>query len=575
MKIVRCDYQTTIEGCGIILSVTPGEGGGQEDVPEPDMVEGTLAEFIANTEGNYKKAYHLSAEVKSFKNGGQANDQYGNLVLTDGENDLIVYGSTATASALTWDNVSSYAFSNPKDFQSNEMTNAIAIGDTVEMKIVRCDYQTTIEGCGIILSVTPGTPVIPDENVRTLKYTGSTTTNMAATGNAELVNLDPTEFEVDADKGETTNFPGLNKAGDIRLYSLKSDEATGTGANFTVTYLQGTIESIKIDFKQNAGDCVVTVAGEEVDATEGVYAIGATSFNVMNGYKSDGSANTQVQINKIEITVAEGPVDPVQLPQPVGAFSGYMTAEGVNVFTHVALGNEAASVEIYFAQDNANNFKGQMTYTYNDETGLVTIALGGNYGNFTATYDPQQNALVNAGIDGVAAALLTNNGEATLQGATKFWNCDGTTEELRAQFIRRYRAKNASGWTIDNNEEHTDRIASDTTNYVGGTGAMSIRPYPGDGNAIGLSLKDDFAEKTTFKNIGFWVYNSSDTDIVLRTWVFQQTGLSGAAEIGNMTAKANGWTYCRMGFNYGMYNFNVSNWNGSSNALVFDNIALF
>ena len=159
--------------------------------------------------------------------------------------------------------------------------------------------------------------------------------------------------------------------------------------------------------------------------------------------------------------------------------------------------------------------------------------------------------------------------------ADNYWNCDGTTEELRNQFIRRYRANGASSWTVDNNEEHTDRIVRDETNFVSGTGAMSVRPYSGSTNAVGLSLKNDFAEAKALKNIGFWVYNSSDTDIALRTFVFKSTGLTNHAEIGGLTAKANGWTYCRMGFDYSIYNFNISNWNGSANALVFDDIVLF
>ena len=116
----------------------------------------------------------------------------------------------------------------------------------------------------------------------------------------------------------------------------------------------------------------------------------------------------------------------------------------------------------------------------------------------------------------------------------------------------------------------------DETNFVGGTGAMSVRPYGGTNNVVGLSMLNDLETATAYKNIGFWVYNSSENDITLRTWVYNSTGLSGAQEIGNLTAKAGGWTYCCMGFNYGaIYNFNISNWNGSANALVFDDICLF
>lgn len=253
---------------------------------------------------------------------------------------------------------------------------------------------------------------------------------------------------------------------------------------------------------------------------------------------------------------------------PVGNFSGFaIGADDSNIFTVVALANEMAYVEV------GSLLKVQTTYNYEPGMKLVTIKVAEGV-VVTGTFDGEK--LVNVGVTGDAAAMLKNNNEITLNGAAKYWNLDGTTEELRAQFIRRYRAAGASAWTVDNNEDHTDRIVRDEVHFVGGTGAMSIRPYSGSTNAVGLSLKSDFETATAYKNIGFWIYNSSNADIALRTWVYVQTGLNGAKEIGKLTAKAGGWTFCRMGFDYGaIYNFNVSNWNGSANALVFDNISLF
>ncbi len=120
-----------------IIASEKGQGG--ETVPEPSVTNCTLAEFIANTEGNYKKAFHFSAQVKSV-----TGDQYGNMYLTDGTNDLRVYGSTATTNALAWNDADAYIFNNPKDFLTNTTTNVIQAGDTVEVKFVRCDYNTTI-----------------------------------------------------------------------------------------------------------------------------------------------------------------------------------------------------------------------------------------------------------------------------------------------------------------------------------------------------------------------------------------------------------------------------------------------
>lgn len=158
MKMIRADYKGTVQGTGIITNVEGGGGGG-DTVPEPAVETKTLAEFIA-LENSKAKAYNVTFEVKSFKNGATTNDKYGNMVATDGTNDLVIYGATMTASALAWNNADAYAFSNPQDFQSNATSNAIAIGDTLTMKMIRCDYTkdgvTTIEGCGVITNIVPG-----------------------------------------------------------------------------------------------------------------------------------------------------------------------------------------------------------------------------------------------------------------------------------------------------------------------------------------------------------------------------------------------------------------------------------
>ena len=182
---------------------------------------------------------------------------------------------------------------------ANGVITAVAAGNAV---ITARFSETVYAECAV--TVTGGAPSVLKA---TLKYSGTTTTNMAATGNAATVGLDATLFSVDADKGEQNNFPGLNKAGDIRLYSLKSADATGNGASFTVTIASGyVIDSIKVDYKQASEDARVYAGSTLVTGNdEFEYDINASSFKIQNGYKSDGTANTQVQINKVEISYRE------------------------------------------------------------------------------------------------------------------------------------------------------------------------------------------------------------------------------------------------------------------------------
>ena len=128
----------------------------------------------------------------------------------------------------------------------------------------------------------------------TMKYTGSTTTNMTGENDAALVGHDASAWSVVGAKGAHEQFPGLNKAGDIRLYW----KAEG-GSTITVTSLTGaTINSIKITFTgETYSNISVTVGGKAVSGTGGAYDINSTSFVL-------GNANTEsVQVRFTELVI--------------------------------------------------------------------------------------------------------------------------------------------------------------------------------------------------------------------------------------------------------------------------------
>ena len=137
----------------------------------------------------------------------------------------------------------------------------------------------------------------------TMKYSGDATTNMTGENDAALLGLDADAWSVVGDKGANSNMPGLNKAGDFRLYW----SATG-GNTITVQSLaQETINSIAITFTgATYGNVSVTVDGNAVTGTDGVYDINSTSFVLGNA----NTSNTQVRISEIVITYGEaGQVD--------------------------------------------------------------------------------------------------------------------------------------------------------------------------------------------------------------------------------------------------------------------------
>ena len=133
-----------------------------------------------------------------------------------------------------------------------------------------------------------------DSLTATLSFSGTVTTNMTPSGNAESVNLDPVVFNVDADKGGNGNFPGLNKAGHIRLYA-----SSGNGNTITISVNSGyVIDSIEINFGGTISDLSIN-GGESFSPT----ANGSKTVNVSStsvSLKNVGTA--QCYIVSIVIT---------------------------------------------------------------------------------------------------------------------------------------------------------------------------------------------------------------------------------------------------------------------------------
>ncbi len=127
----------------------------------------------------------------------------------------------------------------------------------------------------------------------TMKYTGDTTTNMTGDNDAATVGLDATVWSVVGAKGAANNLPGLNKAGDIRLYYN-----VGGSNTITVSSNKYVINSIALTFTGDSySNVTVTVNGAAVSATDGKYAINNNSFVLGNG----NTGNTQVRIKEVVI----------------------------------------------------------------------------------------------------------------------------------------------------------------------------------------------------------------------------------------------------------------------------------
>lgn len=165
----------------------------------------------------------------------------------------------------------------------------------------------------------------------TLQYSGTETTNMTGENDAAIVGLDANKWSVVGEKGGGTNLPGLNKAGDFRLYY----HANG-GSIITVTSLENaTINSITLTFAGSTYSNVsVKAGGQTITGTDGVYNINASSFVLGNA----NTTNVQVRIKSIVINYSAS--GDTRQATTIELGGGYMTkftygpdGDGVNLPT--------------------------------------------------------------------------------------------------------------------------------------------------------------------------------------------------------------------------------------------------
>lgn len=247
---IRCDYNGVIELS--LWNVKFVEHKEFETAPEPDPVAFTsLEQVLAGTkEENKAKKFVGKAKIKGIKG-----DKYGYLwfevpetIAADYPDGLIVYGSTATTTAITWDGVNEqYTFNNPKDYLTNDLTKNLVVGQEVDVELIRADFTKD--------------DVVTKEVVAIIK---------------NAVQIDPTAIAVSGDvleveegktitlTAETTPAFTTRKltwaSSDETVATVKDGKVTGVKAGTTkITASYGTIVSneITITVKASTGESSV------------------------------------------------------------------------------------------------------------------------------------------------------------------------------------------------------------------------------------------------------------------------------------------------------------------------------
>ena len=134
-----------------------------EPIEEPEVVDKTLQEIIdmddaTNKEASYKITVIVLGWGKSLTSYDTTANKYGNMIVSDleGLNKIVVFGATATISALVWDSTNGkYTYTNKQDFLTNAITKSINIGDTLELIVIRDSYNGNTQLNAIVTKVTP------------------------------------------------------------------------------------------------------------------------------------------------------------------------------------------------------------------------------------------------------------------------------------------------------------------------------------------------------------------------------------------------------------------------------------
>ena len=295
----------------------------------------------------------------------------------------------------------------------------------------------------------------------TLQYTGDTTSYMKSTGNATDVGLSSSRFTVDSGKGETSYYAGINKANYIVLYSKKSDTAAGTGSYIDVSIIGDyQIVSISISFKSNDNYASITVGGDAAALENGEYIIDSSSFRVQNVYKSDGSANEQVQINSITINYEAAAKDATKgLPTQASLSYNYVKEvdsavdtlnsgfTGISGNSYSGWTGTKASSSISYAGNNAGG-NSAIRFRASDACGIVTTANANDRVAKSAvitwdthTPDGNKQVLLIYGDDTAyeSASDIYSTPKGTLIASLPYDDRDGTDNTSSIEFSTSYK----------------------------------------------------------------------------------------------------------------------------------------
>ena len=328
-------------------------------VPAPAAVKTTIAKLNKMTAPVTDTAYIVSGILETKKD----TDKYGNGYLTDpatGET-IKIYGATATESAIAWNDVDAFAFSNPKD--ADTTLADVHNGEYVTMKVVFDVFNNTPQIKGVITT----------HEAATTKYKASFEPNDTCT-----IALSKTEEIAYGEEIAVTVTPATE--GHV-VKSAYVETAQGEKTDIMESLSENTLK-----FNATVVNKVVVTCGEAAKPGEPI-TVAASALGLPGGYSAEKVEKTISGTTWAYTAVMKNTNNGVDAIQMNKAKDGVRA----HIWNTVAFEKPIASVVINFGANMAESTKGKNVLCF--ESGTSEIATPGETytawdGNSTMTYTP-------------------------------------------------------------------------------------------------------------------------------------------------------------------------------------------
>lgn len=449
-----------------------------QPITEPDVVEKTIKEIIDMDDDTNKKAsYKVTVIVlgwgKELTSYDSNPNEYGNMIVSDieGLNKIVVYGATASSSALVWDSTNGkYTYVNKKDFLTNAITKEINIGDTLELIVIRDTYSGNVQLNAVITKVTP--KAIVNSNI-TFDLDGGICDNLPATyeEGKELVLPTPTKDGYDflgwEYNGTVITVIAPTMTGDLTLKAKWQEEDTTKAyfkkvtdvseltedAMYLIVYESGekafafdSSLTSKLDVAKNYKEFDITSLGILVNEesksvifkisknTDGSYAILASNGNYIYHTGSKNTLSEEKEVNNSKHTITFDANGNVILKMSSADYSvRFNSADSDMRFRYYKSGQQSISLYKYSTSTSEPSTSHKINY--------VNLPEGTTNSNPTSYKEGETITLVDPVLAGYTFDGWFDNAECTGTKITEISASYTTDITLYAKFTKDSSAK--------------------------------------------------------------------------------------------------------------------------------------